>query len=232
MISLIIPFFNEESELPDLINDLEEFENKDHLLINEYIFINDSSTDKSIFILNRKIKETKFLKKKKIKIITNDVNMGWCKSLLKGYKLATQKYSLYIPGDGEARITEFLQNYRIDINTDVAVFQRKSMKGRPKIRVLISYLYKKIIGLIFNLPNIDFNGIILAKSEVLKKIELNSKSNFISAEIILKAKKNKFKINFDNYFFLFQKKKYKSSSLSFNQLKIVIIDLINFYLEK
>ena len=65
MISLIIPFFNEESELPDLINDLEEFENKDHLLINEYIFINDSSTDKSIFILNRKIKETKFLKKKK-----------------------------------------------------------------------------------------------------------------------------------------------------------------------
>ena len=67
-------FFNEESELPDLINDLEEFENKDHLLINEYIFINDSSTDKSIFILNRKIKETKFLKK--IKIITNDVNMA------------------------------------------------------------------------------------------------------------------------------------------------------------
>ena len=64
---------------------------------------------------------------------------------MKGYKLATQKYSLYIPGDGEARITEFLQNYRIDINTDVAVFQRKSMKGRPKIRVLISYLYKKII---------------------------------------------------------------------------------------
>ena len=42
------------------------------------------------------------------------MNLGWCKSLIKGYHLATQKYSLFIPGDGEARITEFLKDFELD----------------------------------------------------------------------------------------------------------------------
>ena len=107
MITLIIPFFNEEKELTDLIKDLDKFEKKKKKLILEYIFINDCSTDNSIDILNSEISNSKFLKEKNIKIISNQMNLGWCKSLIKGYHLATQRYSLFIPGDGEARITEF-----------------------------------------------------------------------------------------------------------------------------
>ena len=73
-------------------------------------------------------------------------------------------------------------------NRDVIVYQRKSMIGRPKIRVWISYLYRIILGFGFNLPKVDFNGIILIKSEIIKKLQLKSNSNFISAEIILRSK--------------------------------------------
>ena len=230
MISLIIPFFNEETELPGLVEDLDRFEDAKKELIKEYIFINDCSTDNSIDVLNNKINDTRNLKNKTIKIFSNDKNSGWCKSLIKGYHLATQKYSLYIPGDGEAKITEFLNDFIYNDYNDVLIYQRKSMEGRPKSRILISILYKKILGLIFNLPNVDFNGLILIKTEIIKKIKLLSNSNFLRAELILKSRKMNCNIDYENYFILFPKKRYKSSSLNFIQLKKVIYDIFKYYL--
>ena len=228
MITLIIPFFNEENELPDLVKDLDKFEEQKKKIILEYIFINDCSTDNSINILNSEILSSNSLKNKDIKIISNDKNLGWCKSLIKGYHLATQKFSLYIPGDGEAKVTEFLKDFELDETKDVIVYQRKSMVGRPKPRVYISQLYKKILGFLFKLPNVDFNGLILIKSKIIKSINLISNSNFISAEIILKSRKINCNIDYNNYFFLFPKNKYKSSSLNFTQLQKVIHDMIKY----
>lgn len=229
MISLIIPFFNEENELSELIKDFDIFESSNKKIILEYIFINDCSTDNSLTILKELLQGSSNLNKKNIIIFTNSINSGWCKSLNKGYDLATQKYSLFVPGDGEARITEFLKNINLQENRDVIVYQRKSMIGRPRIRILISYLYRIILGFVFNLPKVDFNGIILIKSEVIKKLQLKSNSNFISAEIILRSKMMGYYIDFNNYFFLFTKNKYKSTSLSFFQLKKIIFDLFRMY---
>jgi len=229
MISLIIPFFNEENELPELIKDFDIFEKNNKEIISEYIFINDCSTDNSLTVLKELLQSSSNLYNKKIIIFTNSINSGWCKSLNKGYDLATQKYSLFVPGDGEARITEFLKDINFQENRDVIVYQRKSMSGRPRIRVWISYLYRIILGFGFNLPKVDFNGIILIKSEIIKKLQLESNSNFISAEIILRSKMMGCYIDFNNYFSLFPKNKYKSTSLSFFQLKKVIFDLLRMY---
>lgn len=225
MISLIIPFYNEALELPTLIRDLSNF--KKNNLIYEYIFIDDKSTDNSIKILNKLL--NKFPKiKKKTRIILNQQNIGWCESLKKGYSLARGKYSLFIPGDGEAKITEFLTNLKLKETTDVFIFQRKSMIGRPMFRVIISYLYKNTLSIIFNNKKIDLNGIILVKTNLIKKINLLSNSFFISAEIILRCKKKNYKIDYNNYFFLFPKKKYKSNSLNFKQIKKVLFDFFYF----
>jgi|TARA_B110000037_G_C17127422_1_gene508882 glycosyltransferase involved in cell wall biosynthesis len=230
MISLIVPFFNEENELADLVKDLDQFENIKKEIITEYIFIDDCSTDNSIEILKKQISNSKNLESKSIKVFSNDQNLGWCNSLIKGYHLATRKYCLYIPGDGEAKVTEFLKDFILDESKDLIVYQRKSMIGRPRVRVLISFIYRKILGIIFNLPNVDFNGLILIKSEIIKKIKLISSSNFISAEIILKSRKINCNIDYNNYFFLFPKNTYKSSSLNFSQFKKVIHDIFKYYL--
>ena len=168
------------------------------------------------------------IKKKKLKIITNKKNIGWCKSLIKGYSLAKGKYSLFIPGDGEAKITEFLKNLKIKETTDVFIFQRKSMIGRPLFRVFISHLYKNILSIVFNFKKIDLNGIILIKTSLIKKMKLFSNSFFISAEIIIRCKMKSYKINHNNYFTLSPKKKYKSNSLNFRQIKLVLLDFYNF----
>ena len=228
MISLIVPFYNEAQELSDLVKDLDVYESNHSSLIEEYIFINDCSNDNSVEVLKEAIKNCKKLKKKKIIIFSNDKNIGWCKSLIKGYFLATQKYSLFIPGDGEAKITEFLINVNLTDDKEVMVFQRSSMSGRPKFRIFISYLYKVIISSIFCIKRFDLNGLILIRSDYIKKIKLQSNSYFISAEIILTCEKLGYKIDHNNFFVLFPKKKYKSSSLTFAQFKNVLNDFLKF----
>ena len=102
------------------------------------------------------------------------------------------------------------------------------MIGRPKSRILISQLYKKILGNI-SIANVDFNGLILIKSEIIKNFNLSSTSNFISAEIILRSRKAKYNIDYENFFYLFPKNTYKSSSLNFKQLINVDYDMVKYF---
>ena len=54
-ISLIIPFYNEEKELKKIFEDISKFE-KSNTLINEYLFIDDCSSDASHQICKNFIK--------------------------------------------------------------------------------------------------------------------------------------------------------------------------------
>lgn len=227
-LSIIIPFYNEEMEIQDLFNDILIFENKYSTLVLEYIFIDDCSTDRSLKILNNKLKEVKTNLKKKIKIFKNVKNLGWSRTLIKGYSLVKGEYSLFIPGDGEAKLTEFL-TINNTLSKDILIFQRKSMPGRPLIRVVISHMYRYFISFIFFIKKMDFNGLIIIKTKKISELNLSSDSFFISAEIIIKSLKKKFTYDNKYKFKLFPKKHYKSTSLSFLQLKKIIIDILKTY---
>ena len=146
-ISVIIPFFNERYEIPYLVNDIFKFEKKYPKAIFEYLFINDCSTDNSSGLL-RKLLKTKKIFKKKVRIIENIRNIGWANSLKKGYKICKGNYCLYIPGDGEARLTKFMNYNIINERFDILLIQRKAMKGRPLTRRFISYLYRNILSIL------------------------------------------------------------------------------------
>tara|TARA_Y100000741_G_C18258649_1_gene559866 strand:+ start:712 stop:1425 length:714 start_codon:yes stop_codon:yes gene_type:complete len=222
-ISIVIPFFNEDKEISKVFKDIVKFEKKSKI-VNEYIFIDDCSTDKSLKLFNsfKKILSPNF--KKKVRLFKNKKNLGWSKSLLKGYSLAKSQYILYIPGDGEAKLCEFLK--KINFQYDLVIFQRKSMNTRPVMRRIISKIYKYILYYIFPIELSDLNGIILIKKIKIKELKLFSNSFFISAEIIIKSFIKKYKIDTSRKFKLSKKKIYKSTSLSFVQLFYVLIDLL------
>ena len=228
-LTIIIPFFNEENELEDLLKDIKNFETKFSGLVGEYIFINDCSTDSSLEKVKFCIKNLECKIVNKIKIISNEKNLGWCKSLIKGYNLAQGKSVLFIPGDGEAKLTEFL-GQSINLDKDIIIFKRKNMIGRPKMRIIISFIYRWIIGLMFFVKPIDFNGLIILKTSKIEMLKLSSDSFFISAEIIVKSIKLNFSKNFENKFSLVPKNKYKSSSLSLNQFLKIFKDMYKLYL--
>jgi glycosyltransferase involved in cell wall biosynthesis len=223
-LSIVIPFFNEEQELPLLFRDFIKFEKNNPNLIIEYLFINDGSKDDSLRIISNLKKKTKKKINSKIKIFSNTKNIGWAKTLIKGYKKSTGKYILFIPGDGEVKLTQFLKNI-IFGEKEVIIVQRNSMMCRPIIRILISYIYRIVISLIFFIKIIDYNGLIILKKDIVKKLNISSNSFFISAEIIVKSFKLDLNIDYMNSFKLFPKNSYKSTSLSLNQLFKVAKDI-------
>jgi glycosyltransferase involved in cell wall biosynthesis len=223
-LSIVIPFFNEEQELPLLFRDFIKFEKNNPNLIIEYLFINDGSKDDSLRIISNLKKKTKKKINSKIKIFSNTKNIGWAKTLIKGYKKSTGKYILFIPGDGEVKLTQFLKNI-IFGEKEVIIVQRNSMMCRPIIRILISYIYRIVISLIFFIKIIDYNGLIILKKDIVKKLNISSNSFFISAEIIVKSFKFDLNIDYMNSFKLFPKNSYKSTSLSLNQLFKVAKDI-------
>jgi glycosyltransferase involved in cell wall biosynthesis len=227
-ISLIIPFYNEEKELKKIFEDISKFE-KTYNLIDEYIFIDDCSSDTSNLICKNLIKSKKYNLKKKVSLYKNKKNFGWAKTLRRGYNLSRNNYCLYIPGDGEAKICQFLKKNiikRIDFNNDLIIFQREKMSSRPFLRIIISKIYKILLYLIFPIKIIDLNGLLMIKKKKVKILNLFSNSFFISAEIIIKSFLLGFKIDSSQSFILMQKEKYKSTSLNVKQCKLVLIDLL------
>ena len=227
-ISLIIPFYNEEKELKKIFEDISKFE-KNNNLINEYIFIDDCSSDASNFICKNFIKSSKLSFRKKIFLYKNKKNFGWAKTLRKGYDLSKSNYCLYIPGDGEAKICQFLKKKiikKIDFNNDLIIFQREKMSSRPFLRIIISKIYKFLLYCIFPIKIIDLNGLLMIKKRKVKILNLFSNSFFISAEIIIKSFLLGLKIDSGQSFILMQKEKYKSTSLNLKQCKLVLKDFL------
>jgi glycosyltransferase involved in cell wall biosynthesis len=223
-ISIIIPFFNEKHELKEVIKIIKKQEKINKKLIYEYIFINDYSSDNSLKVINNEKKKLINYISKKIKIYTNKKNIGFARTVMKGFGLAKSAYVLFVSGDGEVDISEITN--QINFNYDLCIFQRKSMQSRPASRIIISKIYKRLISFIFKIKKIDFNGVSMIKKNKIKKLNLTSNSFFFNAEIIIKSTKNKLNISYNNYFNLRKKNMYKSTSLNFKQFFYVFLDLI------
>jgi len=223
-ISIIIPFFNEQHELKEVIKIIKKQEKINKKLIYEYIFINDCSSDNSLKVINNEKKNLIKCINKKIKIFTNKKNIGFARTVRKGFDLAKSPYVLFVTGDGEVDISELTN--QINFNYDLIIFQRKSMRSRPISRIIISKIYRRLIPLIFKVKRIDFNGVSMIKKNKIKRLNLISNSFFFNAEIIIKSTKNKLNMSYNNYFNLRKKNMYKSTSLNCKQFFYVFIDLI------
>jgi len=107
MFSVVIPIFNEEQNISNLFfeikNSLSSF--KDY----EIIYVNDSSKDKSLIILEEIVK-----KNNNIRILNNEKNKGQSYSIFQGVKEASFDIIVTIDGDG--------QNNPIDISNLVKLF--------------------------------------------------------------------------------------------------------------
>ena len=89
-ISIIYPVFNEEERLSKTFLDIKKFEKVNKFIKKEYIFVNDGSFDKSLFIIKNEIK-----KNNKIKIVSYKKNMGKGYALKRGVQIA--KMSGFLP---------------------------------------------------------------------------------------------------------------------------------------
>ena len=94
-VTLVIPFFNEENNLPILLNELKNvLKEKPESIDLETFFVNDASTDSSKTIVEKEIKN-----KKKYKLINLNTKSGQTGAFKKAFEECDSEYIIRMDSD-------------------------------------------------------------------------------------------------------------------------------------
>lgn len=187
-ISIIIPCFNEEKTIAQILKEIKEF-NKYPI---EIIIINDGSSDKTKSILEN-------INDENIKVNHHNNNYGKGAAIQTGIKMA--KGDLIIIQDADLEYSPRDYNLLLrpfeEADADV-VYGSRFLGGSGYVRLhyYFHYLANKILTNICNLfTNLNMTdmetGFKVFKTSVIKKIKLNENSFSIEPEITIKLAKKK-----------------------------------------
>ena len=167
-ISIVIPVFNEEKNVPILYKRLKEVLDKlpyDY----EIIFVNDGSTDKTGKILEEIAKEDK-----KVKVIEFARNFGQTPAMVAGMDYATGDVIITMDGDLQndpKDIPRLLE--KIEEGYDVVSGWRKNRKDAAVSRKLPSKIANWLIGRLTGVKIHDYGCTLKAyRSDVIKNVRL------------------------------------------------------------
>jgi len=195
--SIIIPLYNEEKTINELLFKLHNIDFYKYFEDVEIIVVDDGSTDNSLEIVKNFPTQ-----KYNIKIIKNETNRGKGYSLIHGIKISKGDIILFQDADLELLPEDIpsIIETMFKLNVDL-VNGSRYLPGIPRplssyYRYLGNKLFSLITSLILNVKLTDIAcGYKLIKKSLLDKIELKEEKFGIEAELIIKALKiNKFKI--------------------------------------
>lgn len=162
-LSIIIPVYNEESNLPEFINEIEGFAENNNFGI---VIVNDGSEDDSYKTLN-KYKNHDF-----IKIIGHKINKGYGAAIKLGIESADTEYCITIDADGQHSLEDVDKLYQQILKTDadMIVGSRKGNKVDSLFRKLGKFLIRSVAKLLMPLKIYDINsGMKIYRTELAKK---------------------------------------------------------------
>ncbi len=143
-ISLILPCFNEQESVKNVIDEIIDFK-KDNESNLEVIVVDDGSTDLSIEKLNQY--------KNQIKLIQLNKNQGYGKALKKGIEESQGDYICFYDFDCTCSIHDLpglIQNLKVK-KAKMAVGVRVSQENQmPKVRRFGNLLFAKTINILFS----------------------------------------------------------------------------------
>ena len=226
-LSIIVCVFNEVSTIQKIYDEIVDVK-----LINNYekeiIIIDNNSTDGTKEILKK-------IKNKNTKIIFQDKNLGKGNSIIEGIKISTGNFTIFQDADLEYSPKNYnlLLNKIVEDNLD-AVFGSR-VKSNADYHV---YYLNKIAVLIFTkLINFFYNGNFtdtatnhkLIKTNILKKMNLESKSFALDFEISIKL--SKLNIKYDEVAIDYKPRKYNEGKKinmvdALKSFYVIIINLI------
>lgn len=139
-ISIIIPFFNESGNIPNLIEAINKFSSKNESIIIEVIFVNDGSTDDSIQIL-RSYKLNTFSSK----IISFSKNFGSHAAIRAGILNSNGDFITFMYADLQDPIDLISELYsKCKLDFDICWANRNNVIN-GKVDKLFSLLYSKLM---------------------------------------------------------------------------------------
>lgn len=188
--SIIVPVFNEENTVVELIGKLKSLE-----MEKEIIIIDDGSTDRTKEILSK-------IEDAEIKVIFNEKNQGKGSAIISGIKLSSGDMIVIQDADLEYDPNELLLMVDTMIKNDYKVLygSRFLKKSRPDGMCMANLAANKILTYV---ANILYNAKItdeatcykLFQVNILKNLNLKAKKFEFCPEVTAKVRKKGYNIN-------------------------------------
>ena len=181
-ISIMFPLYNDRRTVKKMIyksiSVLQKLKKKYELVI-----VDDGCPEKSGLLAKKIAKKNKL-----IKIIIHKKNLGYGSAIKTGLKNCKNQWIFQTDGDAEYDVKDLLKLIRYTKNTDLVITYRFKKKYKTS-RIIISWFYNVILRFLFltNFRDIS-TGSRLIKRDIIKKVNLSSKSPFIGAELAIKSK--------------------------------------------
>lgn len=188
-LSFITPAYNEEEIIVDsVVKTLEAaLTTFDDI---EYIIVNDGSTDKT-----KDLVEEAFASHPLIKI-THKTNGGFGSAINTGLSLCSKDYVICVPADSplDKKTMEKIYSVIHLDNPDLIITYRNKRKGYSFLMLTNSYIYHKLVSILFLIWYKDYNWIHVYRRAIFEQISIDSKGIFMLAEIIVKSRNKGFSI--------------------------------------
>lgn len=161
LVSIIVPAYNEEENIPLLVNAVDNMM-KESGLNCELIIVDDGSEDETYIKVVEVQKKHSFLK-----VTRHKRRMGVTEALLSGFKVAEGDVFVYFPADLQyapediPRLVEKMQEgYDIVCGWKVGRYEKK----------FVSNIYNTLSRILFHIPIHDLNSIKAFKREIVNEI--------------------------------------------------------------
>lgn len=183
----------------------------------EIIILNDSSTDKTKYIIQNSFKNNS-----NIKIYNFKKNVGLSKLLQFGVTKARFNKLTWFPGD-DSYLEKNLKNFFLKSNNyNVVIGYRNNLYNLPKLRRFLSFVNRLFINILIGIKTKDVHGLLIAKVKDFKKIKFISSRYSFTVEVFPSII-NKNTMYCEVPVFINKKTIKNSKTLSINTLKDFIL---------
>ncbi len=192
-LSLIIPIYNEQKTLFDVVNEVSKLKKSDYFINNqielELIIVDDCSNDDS-FKIAKDIEKDFVNEFENIKVLKNEINLGKGYCIKKGFKEAKGDFVGIQDADMEYSPNDYIKLLKtmIDNDADVCYGSRYLKKDSRRVLGFYHSLINKFLTFLTNIvTNLDLTDMEvcykLFKKEVITKIAPQLKENRFGFEV-------------------------------------------------
>jgi len=188
LVTVVVPAFNEESNLASTVNSVAGEMNTLGCTY-EIMIVDDASSDGTAAEASRLSTESPV-----VRVVRHRSNMGMATAFRSGVAAARGEWIILVPADLAMDVRSLGRFLEMRQDCEIVLGIRSDRRDVPYFRRLVSWVNIFLIQRLFGMAHSQFNYIAMYKRDVLLGLDSTARTVFFHAEILISARDAGFRI--------------------------------------